>query len=148
MPLTVATSSRTETRRCYVHMNDRSSTGTEVGGSVVDAHGMLSGVHTAKRSDQVYVFRIEDAEADGWSAEAAVRAPGRQEALRELRARGLRKSQIANESRPVRTDDPSSFDVILDVPGAVARRRLDDSGWTPWRSSGPGESLNWRVGPK
>lgn len=83
--------------------------------------------------ESVYVFDVEDADADSWSAEVAVSATKPEEASRRIRASGLHKKQIRNDARPVRVVSVSVPEVEASVSGAV-RRRLDDSGWTAWSS--------------
>src|ERR687897_758384 len=50
----------------------------------------------------VFIFGVEDIDADGWMAELAVVADSRGDAHRILRNRGVKKKQFGNEGRPVR----------------------------------------------
>jgi hypothetical protein len=95
--------------------------------------------------DSVYVFQIEDADADSWLAEVAVTASKPAEAGRRIRSAGLHKKQIGNDARPVREVS------IAEVPGidrsdmGMMRRRSNDEGWTDWSPLPAGTSLSWRV---
>ncbi|MBO9554748.1 hypothetical protein [Cellulomonas sp.] len=93
----------------------------------------------------VYVFRVEDADADGWSAELAVAATSAGEAGRRLRAAGLRKKQIHHEGRPVRVVDAAEVPELSEAASGVVRRRSGDSGWTTWSAVPVGTSLSWRT---
>lgn len=93
----------------------------------------------------VYVFNVEDADADSWSAEVAVAATKPAEASRRVRAAGLHKKQIRNDARPVRVLSVSEIPEIESSVSGIIRRRLDDAGWTAWTSVPVDESLNWRL---
>src|SRR5665648_1199172 len=92
----------------------------------------------------VYVFDVEDADADNWSAEAAVVATKPAEASRRIRAAGLHERQIRNDARPVRVVSVSEVPEIESSSSGILRRRLDDSGWTAWTSLPVDGSPNWR----
>lgn len=94
---------------------------------------------------QVFVFEIEDADADSWTAEVALVADSPAAAARQLKDRGLHKKQIRRQARPVRTMSTSEFGTLFDVPGVLVRRRLHDSGWSPWTVTSDEVSLSWRV---
>jgi hypothetical protein len=94
--------------------------------------------------EAVYTYRVEDADADGWTAEVAVAAASPVEAGRRVRALGLHKKQIQNDGRPVRVLGVSEVPEVLQSPIGVARRRSDDDGWTGWSPVDGGTSLNWR----
>lgn len=93
----------------------------------------------------VYVFAVEDADADSWSAEVAVAASKPSEAVRRIRSAGLHKKQIRNEARPVRVIGLDELPELGASSGGIVRRRLNDAGWTPWSAVPKGASLNWRV---
>jgi hypothetical protein len=93
---------------------------------------------------EIYVFEIEDADADGWTAEVAVLAPSRAEARRALTASGLHRKQIRHEGRPIRIGSVADLPAIA-APPHVLRRRNDDAGWTAWEPVPEGATLNWRV---
>lgn len=95
--------------------------------------------------ESVYVFDVEDADADGWTAEIAVAAFTPAEASRRIRAAGLHKKQINNGARPVRVLSLSEVPEVEAAGSGIARRRLNDSGWTAWVPVPVGTSLNWRV---
>lgn len=90
------------------------------------------------------MFEIEDADADGWTAEVAVLAPSRAEARRALTASGLHRKQIRHEGRPIRIGSVADLPAIA-APPHVLRRRNDDAGWTAWEPVPEGATLNWRV---
>ena len=92
-----------------------------------------------------YVFNVEDADADGWSAEVAVAASKPSDAARRVRTAGLHKKQIRNDGRPVRVVSLAEFPELGASPSGIVRRRLNDSGWTTWISLPAGTSLSWRV---
>lgn len=93
----------------------------------------------------VYVYDVEDADADSWSAEVAVAATTPAEASRRVRAAGLHKKQIRNGARPVRVVSVSELPEIESSASGIVRRRLDDAGWTAWASIPVDDSLNWRL---
>lgn len=93
----------------------------------------------------VYVFEIEDADADSWSAEAAVVADTPAGAARRIRAAGLHKRQIRNDGRPTRVAETAEIPAAEDAASGIARRRSDDAGWTAWEVLPDGVSLNWRI---
>jgi hypothetical protein len=93
---------------------------------------------------EVFVFEVEDIDASSWVAEVAVLAPDRQTAVKRLRLAGLHKKQIHNAGRPVRRQPLTDFASIFDNPDRMARRRLDDGGWTDWAAVEPSVSLDWR----
>ena len=95
--------------------------------------------------DLVYVFIVEDADADGWSAEVAVAAANPADASRRIRTAGLHKKQIHNDGRPVRVQDLNELPELADSSSGILRRRLDDGGWTTWTPVATGSSLSWRV---
>jgi hypothetical protein len=97
--------------------------------------------------DQVFVFEVEDSRASGWSAEIAVRARRPAEAFRILRDAGLRKSQFTRGIRPTWSMSPDELGDLLSARG-MARRLLDDEGWTPWSAVEDGLALNWRDAPR
>jgi hypothetical protein len=93
----------------------------------------------------VFIFAVEDIDADSWSAEVAAVAGNRQEAYRRLRDAGLHKKQIRNMGRPVRTEPLATWDMLSTENAAILRRRLDDTGWTAWELVPEGTSLDWRI---
>ena len=95
--------------------------------------------------ESAFIFDVEDADADSWSAEVAVGATKPAEASRRIRAAGVHKKQIRNGGRPVRVVSAAEIPGFDGSESGVMRRRLDDGGWTPWVSVPAGTSLNWRV---
>lgn len=93
----------------------------------------------------MYVFDVEDADAESWSAEIAVTAMKPAEASRRARAAGLHKKQIRNGARPVRVVSVSELPEIESSASGIVRRRLDDAGWTAWAPVPVDDSLNWRL---
>jgi hypothetical protein len=75
--------------------------------------------------DLVYVFRVEDADADGWSAEVAVAAANPADASRRIRTAGLHKKQIHHDGRPVRVLNPDDLPELADSSSGILRRRLE-----------------------
>lgn len=95
--------------------------------------------------DSAYVFAVEDADADSWSAEVAVVASSPAEASRRIRGGGLHKKQLLNGGRPVRTVSVAGIETLASSPSGIVRRRDNDDGWTTWEPVLEGASLNWRV---
>lgn len=93
----------------------------------------------------VYVFAIEDADADSWSAEVAVIATKPAEANKRIRAAGLHKKQIRNGARPIRVLSLSELPEIEASASGIVRRRSNDDGWTAWTAVPVDTSLSWRV---
>jgi hypothetical protein len=98
--------------------------------------------------DEVFVFEVEDIDADSWLAEVAVVANSRQAALRKIRDAGLHKKQIHRDGQPVHTHHVVEFDNTFDDRATVLRRRLHESGWAAWEKVPPGISLNSRISGK
>lgn len=97
---------------------------------------------------EVFIFEVEDIDADAWTAEVALAAATRQDAYRRLRDAGLHKKQIENEGRPVRTEPLAAWAVLAASPSPFMRRRDDDGGWTAWEMVAEGTSLDWRISGK
>ena len=95
--------------------------------------------------DQAYVFDVEDADADSWSAEVAVAASKPAEAIQRIRAAGLHKRQIHNNGRPGRVMSLAEVAGIEEAESEIMRRRSNDDGWSAWIPLPAGTSLNWRV---
>ena len=95
--------------------------------------------------DSVYVFDVEDADADNWSAEVAVVAGSPAEANQRIRATGLHKKQIRNGGRPVRIVSVAELVPIACSVSGIVRRRDNIGGWMAWGPVPAGTSLNWRV---
>ena len=93
----------------------------------------------------VYVFAVEDADADGWSAEVAVSASKPSEAVRLVRTAGLRKKQIRNDASPVRVISLDELPELGASSSGIVRRRLNDAGWTTWNPVPADSWLSWRV---
>lgn len=106
-------------------------------------HSALSG-WDALGMHSVYVFDVEGADADSWSAEVAVIANKFADANQGVRAAGLHKKQIKNGARPVRIVSLSELPDVEASAGGIVRKRSND-GWTAWTAVPFDTSLSWRV---
>jgi len=97
---------------------------------------------------EVFVFEVEDIDADSWLAEVAVVAESRQAALKTIRDAGLHKKQIHGDGRPARIHHAAEFGNAFGDRTTILRRRLHDSGWTEWETVPIGMSLNSRISGK
>ena len=96
----------------------------------------------------VFIFGVEDIDADGWMAELAVVADSRGDAHRILRNRGVKKKQFGNEGRPVRELALSDVADWLTDATVVFRRRHNAGGWSGWEPVANDVSLDWRISGK
>jgi hypothetical protein len=96
--------------------------------------------------DEVFVFEVEDIDADSWLAEIAVVAESRQVALKKIRDAGLHTDSW--DGRPVRTHDAVEFSNSFDDRATILRRRRHDSEWTEWETVPTGLSLNSPISGK
>ena len=87
----------------------------------------------------VFVYEVSDRDADSWTAELAVLAETPQDALKKLRAAGLHKNQLTG--KPAYALDRQDVGDLLDAPGGIVRRRLQDSGWSQWQAVSTGGLL-------
>ncbi|HEY3001887.1 MAG TPA: hypothetical protein VGJ44_06020, partial [Kribbellaceae bacterium] len=61
---------------------------------------------------EVFIFEVEDIDAETWTAEVAVAAQTRQEAYKRLRDAGLHKKQFRSAGRPVRTESLAAWELL------------------------------------
>lgn len=94
--------------------------------------------------EQIFVYQVEDARADCWTSELAVKAASAGAALRILRQEGVRKSQFKKDGRPDYTLSLEEFNLAMLGPQGIARRTMEDSGWSAWTPVTDECPLNWR----
>ena len=95
----------------------------------------------AEQMDEVFVFEVEDIDADAWLAEVAVVAESRQAAFWKIRDAGLHKKQIHGDGRPVRTHHVLEFANAFDdraTARTTPRAGIVGNGGSPFRCAGPG----------